>query len=131
MSGRREADDPAEWILRARSNLRLAQVQEPEVYLEELCFNAHQCAEKAIKAVFVRNGWEFPHTHNLARLPNCLGANGVAIPGEIERAGNLTRFAVEARYPSVGNEVTPEEHREAIEIATEVVHWAEGSLGAE
>ena len=35
-------DDPPEWINRARSDLTQAKNEVPEVYLENLCFNAQQ-----------------------------------------------------------------------------------------
>jgi hypothetical protein len=50
---RRPPDDPREWINRARSNLVRAQTTLPGVYLEDLCFDAQQAAEKAIKAVLI------------------------------------------------------------------------------
>src|SRR5262245_44069890 len=45
-------DDPREWLSRARSNLARAAhgPHLPEVYLEDLCFDAQQAAEKAIRA---------------------------------------------------------------------------------
>jgi hypothetical protein len=33
-------DDPREWLNRARSNLARAKAQLPDVYLEDLCFDA-------------------------------------------------------------------------------------------
>lgn len=42
-------DDPREWLNRAKSNLAMAKSRVPEVYLEDLCFEAQQPAEKAIK----------------------------------------------------------------------------------
>ena len=47
-------DDPREWMNRARGNLARAKKREPGFYLEDLCFDAQQAAEKAIKAMFVR-----------------------------------------------------------------------------
>ena len=44
-------DDPREWINRARSNLIKAANRVPGVYLEDLCFDAQQAAEKAVKAL--------------------------------------------------------------------------------
>ena len=41
-------DDPREWLNRARSNVLRAQTRLPGVYLEDLCFDAQQAAEKAI-----------------------------------------------------------------------------------
>ncbi len=55
---RRPADDPVEWLNRARSNLARAKadIRIPHVYLEDLCFDAQQAAEKAIKAVLLNLG---------------------------------------------------------------------------
>ncbi len=66
-------DDPREWLNRARSNLAQASVRLPEVYLEDLCFQAQQAAEKAIKAVFVARKTPFPYVHGLSRLLTLLG----------------------------------------------------------
>jgi len=53
---RRPPDDPREWLNRARSNLLLAQAAGPGVYREDLCFNAQQAVEKAIKALLREGG---------------------------------------------------------------------------
>ena len=34
-------------------------------FLEDLCYHAQQAAEKALKAVYRRNGWMFRYTHDL------------------------------------------------------------------
>jgi HEPN domain-containing protein len=66
---RRPPDDPREWINRARSNLVRAQTTLPGVYLEDLCFDAQQAAEKAIKAVLNLPHGLCHHHRNLAYLP--------------------------------------------------------------
>ncbi len=62
-------DDPREWLNRARSNLARARsgATIPEVYLEDLCFDAQQAAEKALKAVLIHLDVSFPYVHDLAR----------------------------------------------------------------
>lgn len=46
--------DPRAWLARAGSNLLLAQKgQRKGVMLEDLCFNAQQAAEKALKAACI------------------------------------------------------------------------------
>ncbi len=58
---RRPPDDPEEWLNRARSNLAQARLgRQPEVYLEDLCFQAQQAAEKALKALLLRLRGEGP-----------------------------------------------------------------------
>ena len=56
---RRDPSDPREWLRRARSSLALASTTpaSPEVLYEELCFEAQQAAEKAVKSVLSVNCW--------------------------------------------------------------------------
>ncbi|MGH2535088.1 MAG: HEPN domain-containing protein [Thermomicrobiales bacterium] len=122
---RRDADDPQEWLNRARSNLIRAGQHVPGVLLEDLCFDAQQAAEKAVKAVFLANDAAFPYTHDLARLLTNLVQVGEEIPPDIRRATSLTRFAVFTRYPGMADPVTAEEHAEAVTIAEAVLAWAE------
>ena len=69
-------NDPREWLNRAGSNLALARNRAPDVYLEDLCFEAQQAAEKAVKAVLIRRGVDFPYVHDLARLLTLLEEGG-------------------------------------------------------
>ncbi len=55
--------DPREWLVRAKSNLALARADTVGALLEDLCFEAQQVAEKAVKAVFVHRGVTFPFIH--------------------------------------------------------------------
>ncbi len=121
-------DDPREWMNRARSNLARARRRAPEDYLEDLCFDAQQAAEKAIKAVFTGRGVEFPYTHDLGRLLSLLEEAGGAIPEEVRQAETLTDYAWVSRYPSAAPPVSEEEYADAIDIAEAVVRWAEGQL---
>ncbi len=45
--------DPREWLNRAYSSLLQAQDQRSGIYLEDLCFQAQQATEKAVKAVLL------------------------------------------------------------------------------
>jgi len=89
-------DAPREWLNRARSNLAQAKSEDPCVYLEDLCFNAQQPAEKAIKAVLILRDVQFPYVHDLADLLTLLQSSGEAVTGDIKHAAKLTRFAVMA-----------------------------------
>lgn len=121
-------DDPREWMNRARSNLALAKNRIPEAYLEDLCFEAQQAAEKAIKAVLITRGIEFPYVHDLNRLLALLEEAGEIIPETIRKAESLTTYAITTRYPSAGNPISLQEYREALEIAEAVSQWAEERL---
>lgn len=121
-------DDPREWLNRAHSNLIRAKTEIPGVYLEELCFDAQQAAEKAIKALLIHRGVAFPYVHDLADLITLLQQSGEMVPETVREAGRLTRFAVVTRYQGVLEPVTYEEYQEAVTIAEKVVRWVEGIL---
>ena len=122
-------DDPREWLNRARSNLAIAKNRVQDAYLEDLCFDAQQAAEKAIKAMLILRGVDnFPYSHNLARLITLLEEHGEYIPDTVRSAAKLTRFSSHARYPGLEEPVYEDEYAEAIEMAEVVVCWAEGHL---
>jgi HEPN domain-containing protein len=94
------------------------------VYLEDLCFDAQQGAEKAIKALFVKHGLRFPYVHDVARLLGLLEGSGLKVPKYVKKANELTPDASETRYPGVSGPVTPREHELAVRIAESVLRWA-------
>ena len=84
--------DPRSWLLRAKGNLNLAEKggRLKGVLLEDLCFNAQQAAEKALKAICLAQGMDIPRTHSLIRLMDILEAHGVEIPKNVRDADILT-----------------------------------------
>jgi HEPN domain-containing protein len=121
-------EDPREWLNRARSNLALAREQKPGIYLEDLCFNAQQAVEKAIKGLLIKLGVEFPYVHDITELLTLLEGAGQQIPESVRQAGRLTRFAVFTRYPGVALSISQQEYKEAVALAEEVVRWVEERL---
>lgn len=119
-------DDPREWLNRARSNLSRSRMRSPDVYLEDSCFDAQQAAEKAIKAVMITMGVEFPYTHDLTRLLSLLEDAGTNAPDAVLQAGVLTEYATVTRYPGAYESVSEEEYANAVRMAEVVVVWAEG-----
>jgi len=122
---RYEPDDPREWLNRAHSNIATAQAirDADDIYLEDVCFHAQQAAEKAIKAVLVSRGVDFPKTHDIAKLLTLVGDVGVTVPEDIAAAAGLTDYAVLTRYPAHGEPVTDEDCATAIALAHRVVEW--------
>ena len=117
-------DDPREWLNRARSSLEIAKNRGPRIYLEDLCFGAQQAAEKAIKALMIKRGIDFPYVHDIARLLSLLRESGETIPDAVGNARKLTRFATVTRYP-LNQTVTEQHYQEAIAVAEAVLRWAE------
>jgi HEPN domain-containing protein len=98
------------------------------VYPEDLCFDAQQAAEKAIKAVLIYLGVRFPYVHDLAQLLSLVEEAGWAIPESVRHAASLSDYAVETRYPGISEPVMEEEYERAIAIAEEVLRWAQGII---
>ena len=80
-------EDPREWLNRARSNLVRAKegFHLSGVYLEDLCFDAQQAAEKALKALLLHRGVRFPYVHDLAEHIGLLEQSGQEVPGAVRQ----------------------------------------------
>jgi HEPN domain-containing protein len=124
-----EAYGPQAWFLRAASSLARARSGHgvPGILLDDLCFDAQQAAEKALKALLVARGKDFPKTHAIAHLLTLLEQAGVATPDKVKRAATLTAYAVRARYPG-GPPVTEADYQAALAIAADVIAWTAVSL---
>ena len=130
MAGKRfPPTDPREWLNRAKSNLALAKSNTVGAFLEDLCFEAQQAAEKAIKAIFVHRGVAFSYIHDLKKLLRRLERRGVKIPKYVRQADELSPFAVLTRYPGLVRPVTKRQQRRAVRIADAVLRWAERQIG--
>ena len=121
-------DDPREWMNRAKSSLVRARTRIPDVYVEDMCFDAQQAAEKAVKAVLMQRGVAFPFVHDIDHLMSLLEQDGMTIPEDVRRSSELTKYVVVGRYPFEHRPVLEEEYTEAVEMAEAVVQWADGSL---
>jgi len=130
MNERPPPDSPQAWIERARSDLALsvAGLEMPDVLLEDACFHTQQCAEKALKALLLHYSVAFPRTHVVELLLDLLKAVNVIVPQDVDEVVVLTQYAVQTRYPGDWNPVTLEEARQAVQIATRILTWAEGQL---
>ena len=117
-------DDPRESLNRARSNLSKARNRSPGIYLEDLCFDAQQAAEKAVKSVLLARGIEFPYVHDLGLLLTLLEDADEAVPEDVGQAEKLNPYATTSRYPGIAAPVSEPEYAEAVGIAETVVNWA-------
>lgn len=112
------------WLRRARSNLTIARTQkQPGVMLEDLCFEAQQAAEKALKALLIYVSGDYPRTHALAALLARL-EHYLTVPPAIREVVELTDYAVQVRYPGDYYPVTEEEQERAVALAERALAWA-------
>lgn len=131
MSQHRDAPgSAADWLRRARGDLAIAKAPLPEgAFYEDLCFHAQQAAEKALKAVYLSNGWTFRYTHDLDTLLSELLEKGLTVPGDVRETDVLSRYAWEARYPGLDEPIIEEEYQEAVKMAEAVLTWAAAQTG--
>ncbi|MCL4796280.1 MAG: HEPN domain-containing protein [Bryobacteraceae bacterium] len=127
MPTRYAADDPREWLNRAGCNFFLAKTKTPRVYNEELCFNLHETAQKALKGVLVDRKQAVPATRNLEALIALIGEDTalLAAPAKI-----LAPYETGAEYPSTLPPVTDEEYETAMEAAHQILEWARETVQA-
>ena len=103
-----------------------AQAPKPaDVYWEDLCFDLQQAVEKSLKAVLVLHDAEFPRTHHIEQLISFIKKYDILWPDTLDEAAGLTIYAVQARYPGVGFNISEKRYRTALDIAERVVDWAQ------
>jgi len=123
---------PRDWMRRARSSYALAQVAKPEeTCWEELCFQAQQAAEKAIKGVMLKSQVRFPYVHDLGLLLTEFEKRGFAIPDAVRDCVDLTQYAFQTRYPGDYEPATEADYRTAMTQAHAVLDWAEQMIEGE
>lgn len=121
---------PDEWMNHATSDMRLAHLAASDEFVrrEQVCFHAQQAAEKAIKAVLLSRGVDFPLTHDIEELLEIAESSGMELAEEIQEASILTPYAVETRYPGYWFEITEADLKEAMHTAEIVIAWADDVL---
>ena len=111
------------WLKRAESNLLLAKSGHIKgVVYEDLCFEAQQSAEKALKALLIYFGDRFPKIHSFAILLGRL-QKYTDIPDDIKVVLKLSAYAIQTRYPGEYYPVQKDEYQRAITIAHDVLIW--------
>ena len=116
-----------EWLEHASIDLRYARrgVNDRLILGAHVCFHAQQAAEKAIKALLLAHGQQFPFTHDLETLISVLKSSRIAAPSFVRRAGRLSPYAVQLRYPGdAEQDVGKPEVRSAISLAGKGLAWA-------
>jgi HEPN domain-containing protein len=120
----------SEWLQRAKSNMARAKAGKvsSEILYEDLCYDAQQAVEKALKALCILHEILFPKTHDIAYLMELLEKERVPIPDEVYKARILTGYAVETRYPGEYEPVNEDDYLNAVRLAGKVVTWVENKM---
>jgi len=121
------ANDYKLWIDRAKSSLAISKNKSDEnIFYEDLCFQAQQAVEKALKGMLIFYNIEPEKTHNLVLLIKEL-SKYISIPEEISATAILNDYAVQTRYPGDYTPIEEEEYKNAIKIAENCVNWIENA----
>ena len=126
-------DKANNWLQRAKSNMARAKAGRvlPDILYEDLCYDAQQAVEKALKSICIIHEIVFPKTHDIAYLIELLEKGNVEVPGELQNAKILTGYAVETRYPGDYEPVNEDDYLDAMQLAEKVFKWAEKKMEKE
>jgi len=117
----------SDWFRQAEADLRHARNALEDGDFEWSCFAAHQAAEKALKAVFLKQGmdaWGHTLTVLIGNLPISIGSPSEAL---VDYARILDKFYIPTRYPNGFDSGAPTDFYTTNE-AQSAVHQAEAIL---
>lgn len=123
-----------DWFAQAERDLEKAELDLSHGYYEWACFTAHQAAEKALKALFQRQGRSV-RGHGLLHFLQALGSDSGVQETLLHSARVLDRYYVEARYPNGFPGGAPKDYfdeilaREAADAAQAIVRFCRDHLG--
>ena len=117
------AEEFEAWLQRAESNLEIARrARGGKVRLEDLCFEAQQAAEKALKALLIHLSGDYPKVHAFTLLLERL-EQYVPVPESVREVVELSDYAVQIRYPGDYYPVSEDEYERAVELAERILAW--------
>lgn len=96
------------WIQKAENDLKNAHhtiLMGDNCPFDTVCFHAHQCAEKYLKALLICKNISFPKSHDLTELLTLL-PDDIKKQFPVSELAELNPYAVEARYPVIGDPIT-------------------------
>ncbi len=117
------------WLRWAAEDLLAAEhsASDTDIAPRVACSLAQQAAEKAIKALVVSSDLDPPKTHNLLRLARILTEETADQLLEVDLE-ELTRWAIEGRYPEDLDEATSTDATRAVELARQITALAYSTL---
>lgn len=108
MPGSGDEEAARRWLVFVGEDLRMGELALGEALYNQVCFHAHQAAEKALKALIAYGGADPPKTHNLTDLLTI----SKRIEPDLARLGedldSLETYYIPVRYPDAPPGSLPE-----------------------
>jgi len=121
---------PEEWILRAQSDLKSAEILHKENGpTDSLCFHCHQTVEKMLKGFLILERQKTPKIHDPIRLLNLCKEIDKSFERLIDQASFLNRYYIETRYPSEVAVYSKKQCKEALRNANESFQFIINKMG--
>lgn len=116
-------DETQQWLQIAGEDLKSAEVllQASPPLLKQALFSCQQTVEKSLKAFLVYNDRPFGKIHDLHALARLCTAIDPSLADFVLPARQLTRYAVEFRYPGELEQPTIEEALKWLAVARTVL----------
>jgi HEPN domain-containing protein/predicted nucleotidyltransferase len=121
--GREPPKSIREWLEIADEDALVAEqlsTAEPALW-RPVCFHTQQAAEKYLKVALVRHRIHPPRTHNLTELLSIIRGAGTPLEGLEADCALLSKYPVEARYPSREPMPTADDGRAAVGAMRRIV----------
>ena len=116
------------WLDRAKSSLKVSKIKKDEdIFYEDLCFQAQQAVEKALKGFLIFYKIEPEKTHNLVTLIKEL-SKYTDVPEEINETAILNDYAIQTRYPGDYTPINEDEYNNAIMITEKCIKWVDKKI---
>ncbi len=119
------------WFAKARMDLKTAKFLNPveQDFFGSIVFHSQQCAEKAIKGFLTYNNIRVLKTHDMDKLLKSVSTADPHLADRYVSVVNLTRYAVEYRYPDAELMLPPlteKDVNQAIELAAKMLEELSG-----
>ncbi|MFZ0961053.1 MAG: HEPN domain-containing protein [Terriglobia bacterium] len=108
-----------EWVTKAEADYSTATRESKASEgpnFDAVCFHAHQCIEKLMKALLIHLGIVPPRTHDLTALDHLLAPACAQWSWPVQELRFLSRASVTIRYP--GESADIQDAKESLDLAT-------------
>lgn len=90
---------PREWLLDAEEDIECVRVLIARGIAKHACFHCQQAAEKALKALLLRQAGRIPQTHDLSLLFQTICRADPSFPDHLAALQTLKAYYTLVRYP--------------------------------